>query len=536
VKFNCNNPKRVGLQNLSVKIARTSFGLPDNNDNGQPDASGSLNFSKIATDRVMYGDTFKVDFKGIVRVIGTPSIWHFGIADIKFSEDYFTPVGFEIRIVDSANSQVYTCDKIPYYEKNGSNYRFFFHYDSLKIRGCSSTIASGYRYRSGDSVQIKIFYKVTTNNYGLKKVKVENLFFFGGNPNPVKLKDFYYIDNFPGSINVVGYYHTNYGYTPGIHNGCSAVDISQNFYLSIGPCCSNYYGGNMFPYEYRNWSHLSSFKVVLPKGYSYVSALQYYYPTEGTGKYGIYSNLVSLSKQIGDTLIFNTDSLYKPYGGNLVYSDDGYAGTFIVKARANCEAEADVYNNILQYQTYEQSDKLSGSKYQTLTSYSYLMWQRPNVSLQAALQTVNTYTDTFSWKVYLSNLNGSADINKAWFTFQNDDGKISIDSVVTSSGKKYDEQNGLFKLDALNAGTTKIITIKARTKACSLDSIKLVMGWNCDDYPDSTKDYKCPTNEITLYAEPKQPGIQVKEIAAPDSLYLCDTAKYTLEISNTKPG
>ncbi|RYD83676.1 MAG: T9SS type B sorting domain-containing protein [Sphingobacteriales bacterium] len=535
VKFNCNNPKRVGLQNLSVNIARTSFGLPDNNDDGKPDASGSLNFTKIATDRVMYGDTFKVDFKGIVRVKGTPSIFHFGIADIKFSEDYFEPIGFEIRIVDSTNKKVYTCDKIPYYEKNGNNYRFFFHYDSLKSRGCSTTIASGYRYRSGDSIQIKVFYKVIVNNYGLKKVRVDNTFFFGANPNPTKLKDYFYIDNFPGSINVVGYYHTYYGYTSGTHTGCKTVDFSQSFYLSIGPCCSNYYGGNIFPNEYRNWSHAKEFKTVLPKGYDYISAMVYYYPTEGTGNYGVYSSTVQLRKKIGDTLIFDIDSLYKPNGGNWYYSDDGYAGTMVVTAKASCEAEPDVYNLVYQYQTYEQDSKLAGDKYFTQPNYAYVQWQRPALTIQAALQTVNTLTDTFSWKVYISNIQQDADVDKLWLGYESAEGKIWIDSVM-DDGNSFGHDNGIFKLGKLAGGDTKILKVKSTIKSCRRDSIKLIMGWSCADYPDSVKGYGCPADTLILFAEPKDPGVQIRLVSAPDSIYLCDTAKYTLQVTNTKTG
>ncbi|MGZ5243650.1 MAG: hypothetical protein ACXWW0_07175, partial [Bacteroidia bacterium] len=536
VKFNCNNPKRVGLQNLSVKIERTSLGLPDNNDDGKPDASGSINLTKIATDRVMYGDTFKVDFKGIVRVKGVPSIFHHGIADIKFSEDYFKPIGFEVRIVDSANAKTYTCDKMPYYEKNGSNYRFFFHYDSLKTRGCSTTIASGYRYRSGDSIQIKILYKVIVNNYGIKKVNVNNTFFFGANPNPTKLKDYYYIDNFPGSINVVGYYHTTYSYSTGTHYGCKTVDFSQSFYLSIGPCCSNYYGGNMFPYEYRNWSHAKAFKTLLPKGYEYVSAKIYYYPTEGSGKYGVYTSSVQLREKNGDTLVFNIDSLYKAGGGNWYFSDDGYAGTMIVTAKASCESISNVTNRIWQTQTYEQDSKLSGTQDVTLTNYTNVTWERPSLSIQPALQSVNTLTDTFSWTVYLSNSHNSADIDKAWLAFESGNGNIEINSVSTTGGSNYNESKGIFKLDALKGGGTKIVKINARINSCSKDSIKLIMGWDCNDYPDSLNGNTCPTDTLILYAEPKQPAVQIRTIAAPDSIYLCDTAKYTLQITNTKTG
>jgi gliding motility-associated-like protein len=536
VKLNCNNPSKIGLINLSFGVSRVSYGKPDNNDDGAPDASGSLDFSKIRTDRAMYGDTIELNFKGVVKTDAVNTIWHHGIAEIRFSDDYFTPVGFDIRIVDSTNKKTYTCSPSPYFEKTGSTYKFWFHYDTLRKYGCGLNIPAGYRYRSADSINIKIRFRVSTNIAGTKNVKVENTFYFATKPKPTKLKDYYYVNNFPGSIIAVGYYHTNCCYNLYDVDGCGTTTFSQSYYLSIGACCSNYNGGNMFPYEYRYWSNISSFKTVLPKGYNYVSSRLYYYPTQGTGKYGIYSTNISVSKRVGDTLFFNADSLFTPFGGSWMYSDDGYAGTLETTVQPTCAVTPDAYELINYYQIYRQDSKLSNTKFATVWSYDQAIWKKPSVQVQSGLQSVNTLNDTLSWRLFLSNLFASTNINKGWLAFESPDGKIKVDSLVGSNGKKLKSVNGIHQLDSIKGGTTKTAVVKARISSCVRDSIKVIFGWNCGSYPDSVKGYGCPVSTYWLYADPQKPSVQVKAISAPDTLSLCDTAQYVIEVTNTKTG
>ena len=50
-------------------------------------------------------------------------------------------------------------------------------------------------------------------------------------------------------------------------NGCNKT-IEQDFYFSIGNCCNNFGGGNLFPFEYRTWSSIATAKVVIPPYYT----------------------------------------------------------------------------------------------------------------------------------------------------------------------------------------------------------------------------------------------------------------------------
>ncbi|PZF74362.1 T9SS type A sorting domain-containing protein [Taibaiella soli] len=56
-----------GVSVLSYGEARTTFGAPDNDQNGLPDASGSINMSKVATKLITWGDTMQLSYKMVVH-------------------------------------------------------------------------------------------------------------------------------------------------------------------------------------------------------------------------------------------------------------------------------------------------------------------------------------------------------------------------------------------------------------------------------------------------------------------------------------
>jgi fibronectin type 3 domain-containing protein len=531
--LNCVNPDKVGLNNAKFTFYRTSYGKPDNNDDGVPDASGSLYFTKIRRDKAMYGDTITASFAGRVLTDSAYRSWKYGFVDMKFTDDYLSHLDITLTIKDSANNKTYTCTSVPY-AKVGKGYSYFFGIDTLRSAGCTS-IPSTFTFHKGDSVYFTIHYRVSKNTQDIHYITLDDDFYFSNKSQPTSLMDHFSINRKSAYYYSIGYYFTSCCSDNIISTGCNGLTFSESFYLSIGNCCSNYYGGNMFPYEYRNWANFTQMKVVIPKNFNFQSARMYYYPTQGTGKWGNYSAPVNLSAQSGDTLIFNVDSIYKPNGGPFQPSDDGYAGTMTFFCLPTCAAIASSSQPITYFEYYKQSDLLGGGISTPYKDYDYVTYTPPKFSLQAALPTISVQADTMSWTLYITNLSQSSPATKAWIGLQSISGKILIDTVFKGT-KKITATNGIFKLDTLSANKTVKVKIKARMKNCVEDSIKVLYGWDCNNYPDSIAGAKCATQSITLYADPLIAGLQMKSTGAPDSIYLCDTAKYTLTVTNVQAG
>lgn len=65
-KVLCNPCTTDGFNVNFTSLNRINFGLPDNNNDGIPDASGNINTTKIRRDRLMHGDTMKLAVAGTI--------------------------------------------------------------------------------------------------------------------------------------------------------------------------------------------------------------------------------------------------------------------------------------------------------------------------------------------------------------------------------------------------------------------------------------------------------------------------------------
>ena len=543
MKFNCVNPDKIGLVNTKFTFQRTSYGLPDNNDDGLPDASGSLNFSKIATGRAMDGDTVQGDFLGKVRTNSKHPSWKYGFIDFKFSDLYLGLLDTKLRVKDSSTGKTYTINTIPY-TTSFNTVRFYFNPDTMRYY--NSSIPKTFVFENADSIWITLRYKVNRNTSDIKYIGITDYFYFSDTASPTGVLDRYYVNNFPANITAIGFYYINWGTDYYNYQGCNSAYFSETFYLSVGACCSNYYGGNIFPYEYRYWSHLKNFKVLKPVGWELDSSLIYFYRTAGTGVYKTHlRHQYKPFKTIGDTLFFSGDSLFTLYGGTFPLPDDGWAVSFYGYFSPSCLTATSAYTPIYYFSKYHrtaymQDDPGPGS---TVTSDSvtadYVYYTRPVVSLFPALKTVNVNADTTSWTIYVSNSSAVALVNNAWLNIKSASGKITIDSVyLVKNKKKLKLLGNIFKIDTLNTSETKEYRIKAHIKSCTDDSIQLNFGWNCVGYPDSTNKNICTSQSESFYLNtvPQKPGFQMKLISSVDSAYLCDTVTYEIEVKNSQLG
>jgi len=149
----------------------------------------------------------------------------------------------------------------------------------------------GFTFQQDDIVELKAFYYVKGNIGGsiIETIDIENEFYLSDTEEGQAFQ----CRDLDGSFTLIGYYiRNNHSEQYNVEN-CTKT-ISQNFKLSVGNCCSNLEGGNLFPYEYRNWGTLYSVRAVIPDGYSFVSANMEQSRT-------LYTN-ASVTEYVGDML------------------------------------------------------------------------------------------------------------------------------------------------------------------------------------------------------------------------------------------
>lgn len=546
----CPGPCPEGMIFSNYDLNRTSYGLPDNEaggGDGLPDPGGSLDFTKIKTDRAMFGDTITASFNGKVRTSLTYPSWQFCFATSSITN------GNRLDFLD-ATLKIYrgglviaTCTNFttpgnPIVINSGSTRTFQY---NLSVPTVGACLPGGFVYLNNDSVVFKPRYKVTSNigNAAPINCYATNEFFLSDIANPSLAANKFQCGNFNGNCSIIGYYFTNYGPDNYSVKSCNDVIISQNYYLSIGPCCNNYAGGNLFPYEYRNWSHISILTAIVPSGYNFISAQFNQVRTAGTLSTNS-SSWVPLTplNPNSDTLTFPVEQYFQGFGGTIPLSDDGYYGTLQVTIRPSCKVTPILSQGISNNWTFAvtPNNYLSGPGSAATfipAVQDYIIYEAPVLFLQSTLPSINAPNTNASWDISISNTSNTSNALSTWLS-----GPVISGVTITQI---FDLDNNvvilpigsIYQVGTINAGVVRNFRITAIFTSCAKDSIIIYSGWNCNaGYPTSLGTYPCTPKKITLSLSPLMPALIVNVTAPPGTIQLCDTASYTAVGVNVQLG
>ncbi|MBA2612997.1 MAG: gliding motility-associated C-terminal domain-containing protein [Bacteroidetes bacterium] len=529
----------TGLNFLNYDIKRTSYGAPDNNDDGLPDGFGSLNFAKIKRSRAMYGDTVTSSFYAKVKTSVANPTWQYCYANSTISNgNNLTSLGGKLRIY-RLNALFATCNINSVAAALPAT---TFNYDlSATALIASGGVSPGFVFINNDSLIFEPQYKVTTNIGGaILPSSTTNTFIVSDIPNPTNPVNIFSCNTFQGNFSIIGYYYTNYG--PNSYNvtDCNQAVITQNYYLSIGPCCSNYAGGNLFPFEYRNWARIDTLKTVLPAGYKFVAAS--FYDTRTMGTFNASSSPVFTIAPISaatNTLVFPVGSFFTSASvPSITPSDDGFYGVFSATIEPSCGVIQNVAQNIGYYWTFKPSGYLPSTTTLNVSNdntQDAITYVGPSIFLQSPLPFINATSNVVSWDISLSNTTNSP-ANSTWFSVPTISG-ITINTVVDlSTSATLTPVGGIYQLGTFPSSTIKNYRLYGTYTSCAQDSIIVHAGWNCQGYPVILASYPCITKKITLKSTPQSPLLITNVITPSTIINLCDTASYEVIGTNVQLG
>jgi len=107
---------RGGYNPSKAFIKRLNLGQADNNEDGFPDATGSLNLSEIEIDRVVAKDTFMLTYTGdVVRGTQSPDTFRYGYGTTKFPNNghLVTYYKTDVSIYDASTMTHFTISNVP---------------------------------------------------------------------------------------------------------------------------------------------------------------------------------------------------------------------------------------------------------------------------------------------------------------------------------------------------------------------------------------------------------------------------------------
>lgn len=534
-----------GMMIRNYLFQRTSYGQPDNEPgggNGIPDVSGNLNLASIKTNRAMFGDTISESYHGKVRTSIAHPFWVYCYVSSSITNGNLLTYQDAKLTVFRGGALVATCNNFTAGVVTSGTTRTFSY--NLSVAGLISSgcMPAGFKYLNSDSLVFIPRYKVTTNTTGpLYTCETTNEFYLTDVANPPPGFNRYQCDGFFSRCFIMGYRFETKDDSYYTVKSCENITISQKYYLSVGPCCSNYNGGNLFPYEYRNWAHISNLTAIIPPGYKFVSAQFTEDRTAGSGLSST-SAAIALTPLYADTslLVFPVENYFDGYGGTLPLSDDGFSGTLEVIIVPSC-AVTPVLSQGIQYDlTFSPTGYLTGSgSYPTSLSATqdYIIYDAPSFFLQSILPSVNAPDSSAIWEVTLSNPSNTSNTENSWISCPAISGLSIVNIFDVDNNVTIPATGDIYQLGTVNAATIRSFRVTANFTSCFQDSIIIYAGWNCSEgYPADLSSYPCIPSKITLKETPLIPALDIAVTTPSGIVQLCDTTDYTVEVLNFQSG
>ncbi len=545
--INCPSPCPVGMLINNFDMSRTSLGLPDNEaggGNGIPDGGGSLNPLKIKTNRAMFGDTITTAFTGILyKDISHPNL-QFCYASSSISHgDLLSFLDAELFIY-RAGALFATCTNFtPTITTSGSTSIFLYDLSvsSLISNGCALPGGGTYENTTFDSLIFKPRYKVATNIGNATPINCfsTNQFYLSDIANPTSEANKFHCGHYNGSCTVIGYFFLNHEAESYDTKSCDDIILKQNYYLSLGPGYNNNAGGNFFPYEYRNWAHISNLTAIIPAGYTFSSAQFNQIRTAGTLNTSTSPWIpITPSNLNSDTLSFPVDSNFP---GTIPLGDDDFYGTLEVTVKPSCEVTPWTYKPVRNEITFTPVSLITGPGSDTTflsEEDDQILYDPPVLFLQSPLPSILATSNTASWDVIISNTSNISNALNTWLSGPSISGVSIIQVVDLDLGTPISPINtGIYPVGTVNAMETRNFRITATYTSCFQDSLIIYSGWNCAvGYPSSVADYPCTPEKIVLTLTPLMPVFHLDITGPSSSIQLCDTASFTVDGVNAQLG
>lgn len=536
-----------GISFLGFDFARTNYGKPDNNNDGRPDVSGALDLNNVKTNYALMGDTLTATFNGKITVTASSpnSGFTHGVAVDTFSAygSYITGLYASVQLYAAGGTTpFYSCSSLPV---NGgtTNYRaVYFSIDTLK-KYCA--LPAGYtRYNNGDSVVVKIFYRVN-NQVASALTTIDIANGLGVNStfmNVSALRAQYacgnrYTDRLVIVSKGAGNAHGNMTYAIQGNNTATLQGTNVGF---LGPCCT-YAGGKPFLYEYRSVSIYDQVTFTVPDGYDFVSAkIVYAYTTSPSASTSITVNVNPVNPG-ASTLIFDTKALFE--NGTLPYGDQGSSFYFYPVVRPNCAAGEKAVGTITIRQIATPGSNFTFAPYIS-THADTIYLNRPQLKATVTNANVITNSSTVSWEVQIAN---SANIaaGSVWMAKNNSPSGVTITNVTrltgpggVDNGNVAPDAGGIYKLGTFTQ-SSQYFRITATYSSCVKDSLGLAYWFDCSStgYPASVAAQPF-RQSVSMYVQPQQPSLQLFIFTQPASTPhdMCEVLNYGVEVLNAGAG
>ena len=556
-----------GVSPRSFSFFRSSYGLPDNNQDGRPDATGTIDLNKIDRDRYRPGDTLHSDYRGVVLNQTAPlsiTNWNFLLAEWGFGTGTWQAATATVTIKRGGVSYVAKGLPITALTPN-TNFR-----SNWAAAVFSPAFPAG-GYVSGDSIilgadfiylppQITVGRLTVVADVGYD-IPVEVLLIqmvYAAQTVPVSTV----VNGTTGfTCSVIKYNLNLLGHQNQINlsgaTGSACNSITSGFTSTTGLL-----GGSSqkqyFNYEYRPITRTDSIIYTIPAGWVYNNpvASSYFFTTKN-GASGNYSSMltpvITGSSATGYSLKYDFNAAYNS-GTFPLLSTEGYYFNESVAFRPGCKTPDTLDISVKEYGHFiSYPSKANPAKYfnafTALKAVTYSGSSRPGVLIANNTGVVEAATANNNyWDVQITGANFNA-AKYVWLATEKLAGN-GIDVVrveypigtVLAASNSYGSGKNMYTI-ATTATTglanpaNVVLRVYFTKSGCGADSIKVRTGWDCTAFATSA-DNGC-SQDIFLKATSSVSEIQLLKLTEPapnETVDVCNEINYKIKITSTQKG
>ncbi len=524
-----------GMMFTGFDARRKNYGPSDNNEDGLPDAVNSLNFAEIRTRHLILRDILTTKFSGIVETTTANSQWETGFAKSSITQGaLLSPLSYKLRIVDQSTgfSHLATSTVIDTLTYTGGR-SFTCSLNPVPL-SFTPPLPSNFVYSQGDSVEVTVEYVVDSNmGAAIEPQSIINEFKLQGTNGLIAG-----CDSYRGDFVLVGYYYKSGASEVYKADGCDTVEVSENYYLSIGNCCNNYHGGNVFRKEFRHFAIPSQHIVTVPNGYTVVGATMEHWRTKGLFDIVYYQQVGVPFATSGNVSTLDLATRFQPNGG-IPAGDEGFSGVVKLKLVPSCRVTPLQTQFINHRMTFAPIPAFTGpgSDSPSDEDDDRITYEPPNLVITPTPTTALGVSSTVNWNFTLSNNSNVADAVNVWFALVSPSGQVIPTTFQTNCSTAFTPtQGGIYQVGALAHGASRTYCITATYASCGLDSLRIIAGWDCNTYPANAPAYTCTPTVRTLYVQPQPAEMQATITTSRDTVGICDSLWVEATVVSTQIG
>ncbi|MEM0995984.1 MAG: T9SS type A sorting domain-containing protein [Bacteroidota bacterium] len=518
-------PSTAGMLLFESEIRRTNYGLPDNDNDGLPDASGSLDFNQVFTNRLMFSDTLLTRFTGVVTTDTAHPDW----AEVRVTSDFINGTRLtwlnasaEVRVAGGPSATLALA--APSTVDSGIDRNYSYQFDTT---GLGAVLGPGYVFTAGDTIQFEAYYRLSTN--------IGALINAGISTHEVGMVDngtVYSSGNAYMPILQLGYGFYDCCDRLTTANGCAAFTMEQRWEFLIGT------GGDAFPFEYRNWGEIDFLKASLHPGYQIEATTFQYYRSFRSAAQQLFNLYMTPDSVVGDSVYYTSlrDS-FSTNGGSLPLSDDSFFARVYLRLQPTCEVppNQDTPLNYLFRVNQIPALNTPGGQASEVPGFDWLRYYAPVPNLVPLNPVAPGIENEVSWQVRLENISQLGNSDSLWVAARSPSGSTVPLSIIFA-GNTYPmaAPGDAIALPALNAGNNLTFQVNAAYNRCTPDTLLLMAGWDCNGTPSNLASAICISDTVSLIVNPAPSLLQGTMLLAPGPYDMCDSIPVEISINSAQ--